>query len=93
MTNKLKNIILTYLLVFVIGTLANIEINGFSLDFLWIVYLPIATHISIIMFDLLSDYINFDLLRSFKQENQAIYTISLSILSAGFAIATAIFLK
>jgi hypothetical protein len=93
MTNKLKNIALTYLLLFVFGYLAKREVFGVNLDFLWIVYLPIATYISIITFDMLTNYIDFETIHDLKQEHKASYTVALAILSAGFAVATAIFMR
>jgi hypothetical protein len=93
MTNKIKNIALTYLLLFVFGFFAKREFFGISLDFLWIIYLPIATYISIITFDLLTNYIDFESMDKLKEDHKGQYIIALSILSAGFAVATAIFLK
>jgi hypothetical protein len=93
MTNKIKNIVLTYLALFVFGYLAKREIFNISLDFLWIIYLPIATYISIVTFDLLTNYVDFEAMSKLKEDHKGQYVIALSILSAGFAIATAIFLK
>jgi hypothetical protein len=93
MTNKIKNIALTYLALFVFGYLAKREVFDISLDFLWIIYLPIATYISIVTFDLLTNYIDFESMNKLKEDHKGQYIIALSILSAGFAIATAIFLK
>lgn len=93
MTSKIKNIVLTYILLFVFGFLAKREIFDISLDFLWIIYLPIATYISIVTFDLLTNYIDFEAMDKLKEDHKGQYIIALSILSAGFAIATAIFLK
>jgi len=90
---KITTLIATYILVFIIGFVAKLQLNGYPLDFLWIVYLPFATSVSIITFDLINKTIDFDLINQFKEENKAVYTVALAILSAGFAIATAIFLK
>ena len=65
----------------------------FTFEFLWIVYLPFATAATVSTFDFLMDTIDFEDLKDIKDNHKYQYSISLAILSAGFAIASAIFLK
>ena len=93
MSQKITKLIISFVVTTLFGLAAKQNINGLALDFLWIPYLSFATALSIQFFDLLVDYIDFDRINKLKEENQVIYTVALSILSAGFAIAIAIFLK
>lgn len=101
MFHKLPNIAQIFILYFLsalLAILANYKINGFGLvdytmDFLWLAYLPISTAACILTFDMLLEIINFEEIESLKEENKVVYILALCVLSAGFAIATSIFLK
>ncbi len=62
-------------------------------NFVWIIFLPIATVANTLFFDLLLGMVDFDGIKKLKETDKGIQTVALTILSAGFAIGTAIFLK
>ena len=62
-------------------------------NFVWIIFLPIATAANTLFFDLLLGMVDFSVIKTLKDSEKGIYLVALTTLSAGFAIATAIFLK
>jgi hypothetical protein len=95
MLKKLTTLTLSYLATIALGFIAKTSIAGISLDFLWIAFLPLATFVSLTTFDLLLNNVDFtkETLNNLPEQHKSVYTIALAILSAGFAIALAIFLR
>ncbi len=87
-TQTILKIIIFYILAFGCQFLAERIYLGF-----WIVYLPLATAANVLFFDELVKVISFDDIPKMEGTNKYLYILALSVLSAGFAIATAIFLK
>lgn len=59
----------------------------------WIVYLPFATAANVLLFDELIHAIDFGEIHKSEGTSKSLYVLALTILSAGFAIATAVFLR
>lgn len=95
MSNKILPLTLSYIATILIGIVAKQSLFGLSLDFLWIAFLPLATFVSLSTFDLLLSNVDFtkETLSKLTEEERAVYTLAISILSAGFAVALAIFLR
>jgi Na+/melibiose symporter-like transporter len=94
----IAQILILYVLSAILAFLANYTIRisesvSYTLDFLWLAYLPISTAACILTFDMLLEIVDFDEMESLKEENRVVYVLALCVLSAGFAIATSIFLK
>jgi hypothetical protein len=66
---------------------------NWNLPVLWIIFLPISTAAVVFTFDLIVTHFDFDEIKHLKGSDKYLYIIALSILCAGFAVATAIFLK
>ena len=61
--------------------------------FFWNLYLPVVVAANIMLFDELLKVINWKEIKELKDTNKYLYILSLAVLSAGFAIATATFMK
>ena len=70
-----------------------LEIFARQYNFLWSIYLPVATAGNVLLFDELVQFIDFEDIKHLDQNGKNFYILALTVLSAGFAIATAIFLK
>lgn len=71
----------------VLAYLAKLTVYGISLNFLWLIFLPITTAAIVYTYDTIIEIIDF------KDDNMVNRELVLAILSAGFAIALAIFYK
>lgn len=83
----ISKIAILYVLAFVADYFAK------QYNFVWIIFLPIATAANTLFFDLLLGMVDFDDIKLLKGSDKGIHLAALTVLSAGFAIATAIFLK
>jgi hypothetical protein len=88
-TNLLIKTVVLYALAFLADYVANI----YNFKFAWLVFLPIATAANTLFFDLLLGHVDFSSINNLKDSDRGIHTVALTVLSAGFAIATAIFFK
>jgi hypothetical protein len=70
-----------------------IELLAKEQAFFWILFLPVATAAVIATFDLIMRIVDLDEIATLKDQNKYIYIVGICILSAGFAVATALFLK
>jgi hypothetical protein len=80
-------IVVLYALAFCFEFLAGFQ------PFFWTIYLPLATAANVLVFDILVQAIDFDEIHKAEGLNKSVYITALTILSAGFAIATAVFLR
>jgi hypothetical protein len=84
---------LLYVIAFVLSYFAKRTFLDIDFGFLWLIYLPIATAAVVTTFDYIMDTFDFEEIKTLKDNNRYLYSLSLAVLSAGFAIATAIFMK
>jgi hypothetical protein len=61
--------------------------------FFWSVYLPVVVAANVLLFDETLKIIDLDEIKTLKDTNKYLYILSICVLSAGFAIAMAIFMK
>ena len=62
-------------------------------SFFWSVYLPLIVGANVLLFDEILQIIDLNEIKQLKDTNKYLYILSLAIISAGFAIAMAIFIK
>ncbi len=70
-----------------------IELLAKEQSFFWILFLPVATAAVLTTFDLLMGIVDLEEIKILKDQNKYVYIVGVCILSAGFAVATALFLK
>jgi hypothetical protein len=79
--------LILYILAFAADRLAM------QYTFFWIIFLPIATAANTLLFDLMLGMVDFSTIKSMGDTDRGIQTVAITILSAGFAVGTAIFLR
>jgi hypothetical protein len=86
--NIYLQILMLYVFAFGADMLANYVHN-----FFWSVYLPLIVGANVLLFDEILKIIDLNEIKTLKDTNKYLYILSVSIISAGFAIAMAIFMK
>jgi hypothetical protein len=61
--------------------------------FFWSIYLPVIVAASVLLFDETLKIIDLNEIKTLKDTNKYLYILSISVISAGFAVAMAIFMK
>lgn len=89
MINKILYIVSLLVLTIVTQFLAT----KYGYTFLWVINLPISTALALTIFDLFCDYIDIKEIKNLEAKDKNLYRVAMAILAAGFAIATAIFLR
>lgn len=62
-------------------------------NFFWSIYLPLIVAANVLLFDEILHIIDLNEIKALKDTNKYLYILSVAIISAGFAIAMAIFMK
>jgi hypothetical protein len=62
-------------------------------SFFWAIYLPVIIAASVLLFDETLKIIDLNEIKTLKDTNKYLYILSICVLSAGFAVAMAIFMK
>jgi hypothetical protein len=81
-------IVLLYIFAFGAELLAT---NVYS--FFWSIYLPLVVSANVLLFDEILQIIDLNEIKELKDTNKYLYILSIAVISAGFAIAMAIFMK
>lgn len=84
---KILQVVVLYASAYIIELLAKEQ------SFFWILFLPVATAAVLTTFDLLMGIVDLEEIKLLKDQNKYLYILGVCILSAGFAVATALFLK
>jgi hypothetical protein len=90
MTNYKTYAQIAMLYVFAFG--AELLAKSFN-NFFWSIYLPLIVAASVLLFDEVLQIIDLNEIKTLKDNNKYLYILSLAVISAGFAIAMAIFMK
>ena len=78
------------LYVFAFG--AELLAQNFS-SFFWSIYLPLIVAANVLLFDEILRIIDLNEINQLKDTNKYLYILSIAVISAGFTIAMAIFMK
>ena len=90
MTNYKIYVQILILYVFAFG--AELLAQNFS-NFFWSIYLPLIVAANVLLFDEILQIIDLSEIKQLKDINKYLYILSIAVISAGFAVAMAIFMK
>jgi hypothetical protein len=62
-------------------------------NFFWSIYLPLIVAANVMLFDEILHIIDWSEIKTLKDTNKYLYILSIAVISAGFAVAMAIFMK
>jgi hypothetical protein len=90
MTNYKTYAQILMLYIFAFG--AELLAQTFS-NFFWSIYLPLIVAANVLLFDEILKIIDLNEIKQLKDTSKYLYILSLAVISAGFAVAMAIFMK
>jgi hypothetical protein len=80
------------LMLYIFAFGADLLATNFN-TFFWSIYLPLIVGANVLLFDEILKIIDLNEIKQLKDTNKYLYILSLAVISAGFAIAMAIFMK